>query len=108
MPQYMLQFAYKPETWAALTKNPVDRSDAIRGLAENLGGRFVSLNYTMGEYDGVVVVDAPDDVTALSVVLAAIGPGHVRSTKTARLYTPQEMMQAMKKAGGVKYTAPQG
>ena len=107
MPQYMLQFAYTAQTWASLTKNPVDRSDAIRGLAEKLGGRFVSLAYTMGEFDGIVTVDAPDDITAMSIIVAAIGPGHLRSTKTTRLYTPQEMLQVMKKAGGVKYSAPQ-
>jgi uncharacterized protein with GYD domain len=107
MPQYMLHFAYTSQTWAALTKNPVDRTEGIRTLAEKMGGRLGGLYYTMGDFDGVVMMEAPDDITAMGIVLAAIGPGHLRSTSTTRLYTPQEMIQAMKKAGGQKYAAPQ-
>ena len=106
MPQYMLQFAYTAQTWAALSKNPVDRSEAIRGLAEKLKARLVGLYYTMGEYDGVVLVEAPDDVTALALVIGAIAPGHLKATRTARLYTPAEAMEAMRKASGLGYQAP--
>ena len=106
MPQYMLQFAYTAQAWAALSKNPVDRSEAVRGLAEKLGARLVGLYYTMGEYDGVALVEAPDDVTALALVIGAIAPGHLKSTRTTRLYTTGEAMEAMRKAGGLGYQAP--
>ena len=106
MPQYMIQFAYTADAWSAMTKNPVDRSEAIRGLAQKLGGKFTGLYYTMGEWDGVVLFEAPDDATAIATSMAAIAPGHLRSTKTTRLYTPAEMMQSMKKAQGANYQAP--
>src|ERR1043166_8457804 len=72
MPQFMLQFSYTPAAWAALSKNPVDRSEAIAAMSRQLGGRFVSLHYTMGEHDGVAVIEAPDDTTANAIVVAAI------------------------------------
>lgn len=106
MPQYMLQFSYTGETWAALTQKPVDRTKAIQSLAETLGGNLVSFHYTMGEFDGQVIMDAPNDVTAMAIVIRAIGAGHLRSTKTTRLYTTQEATRAMKKAAGASYAAP--
>ena len=106
MPQYMLQYAYTHETWAALTANPVDRSEAVRALAQKFDGRMIDLFYTMGEYDGVVIVELPDDTTAMAFVLAATAPGHLRATKTTRLMPPEEAMQAMHKARGIGFTAP--
>jgi uncharacterized protein with GYD domain len=106
MPRYMLQFAYTPEAWAALTANPTDRTDAIRALAEKLGARLISLDYTLGEYDGLVILEAPDDTTAVALVLAAVAPGHLRATRTTRLISPSEAMESMRKAQGAGYQAP--
>jgi hypothetical protein len=86
MALYMTQFSYTPEAWAALLRNPVDRSEALGRLAEQL--------------------EAPDDATAAAIVLAAVSPGHVKSTKTTRLLTVEEAMEAMRKAGSVTYRAP--
>ncbi len=38
MPLYMTQFAYTSETWAALTQNPEDHSEAFGQLAQTMGG----------------------------------------------------------------------
>jgi len=108
MPLYMLQFAYTPEAWAALQKNPQNRAEAVSTLASQMGGRLVDLYYCFGEYDGMVLLEAPDDVTATAMVLAAVAPGHVKSTRTTRLMTIDETMQAMRKAGAVTYAPPQG
>lgn len=106
MPQYMLQYAYTPETWAALTANPMDRSEAVRALAQKFDGRLIDLYYTMGEYDGVVIIEMPDDASAMAFVLAATSPGHLRATRTTRLMLPDEAIQAMQKAKGIGFTAP--
>ncbi|HVT01759.1 MAG TPA: hypothetical protein VHL58_00110 [Thermoanaerobaculia bacterium] len=52
-----------------------------------------------------VIMEAPSDVIAMAIVIRAIGAGHLRSTKTTRLYTAQEATRAMKKAGGASYAA---
>src|SRR5512141_362255 len=103
MPQYMLQFAYTSEAWAALSQKPVDRTKLVASLATSLGGKLISFHYTMGEYDGHIIFEAPNDVVAMAIVMRAISPGHLRATKTTRLYTPQEAMRAMKKAGAGTY-----
>ncbi len=106
MPHYMLQFAYTAETWAALTANPHDRSEPVNALAQKFDSRLIDLYYTMGDYDGVVIVEAPDDTTAMAFVLAAVAPGHLRAFKTTKLIPPGEAVEAMRKAKGIGYQAP--
>jgi uncharacterized protein with GYD domain len=65
-----------------------------------MGGRLVSLYYSFGEPDGVVLSDVPDDVSAAALAMAAAAAGHVRSIRITRLLTAQEVVAAMKKAGG--------
>jgi uncharacterized protein with GYD domain len=108
MPLYMVQFGYTSDAWAALQKNPQNRAEGFSALANTLGGRLVDLYYCFGEYDGVLLLEAPDDVTATAVILAAIAPGHVRTTRTTRLMTVDETVEAMRKAGRATYAAPQG
>jgi uncharacterized protein with GYD domain len=106
MPLYMTQFAYTPEAWAALVDNPEDRSVPVRQLAESMGGRLVGWYLSLGEYDGLLIFEAPDDATAGAAVLAAVRPGHLRATKTTRLFTAEEGMEIMRRAGGTAFQAP--
>lgn len=106
MPLYMSQFAYTPEAWANLTRNPQDRTEAIGELARKLGGRLVSLYYSFGDHDGIVLSDVPDDTTAAALAISAAAAGHVRSIKTTRLFTAQEAVAAMKKAGSAQLKPP--
>jgi len=103
---YMIQFAYTPEAWTAFTKHPEDRTKAVQGLAQKLGCKFEALYYSFGEYDGCVIVEAPDDATVTAFVLAALGPGHLRATKTTVLMRPATVLEAMKKAGGIVHKGP--
>ena len=106
MAVYMIQGTYTTEAWATMTKNPQDRRTPIRELAQKLGGRLVDVYYCFGEYDVVVRIEAPDDSTASAVVLAALSPGHLKAIKTTKLFTVEETMETMRKAGSVTYPAP--
>ena len=108
MALYMTQFSLTAEGWAALVRNPEDRSVALKALAEKLGGRFLGLYYTFGEYDGLVMVEYPDNATNMASVLAAVAPGHVRATKTTVLLSVGEALDAMKKAGSMAFKGPKG
>src|SRR2546429_9678347 len=106
MPLYMSQFAYTPQAWAALTKKPENREEAFRALLEKLGGRLVGFYNSFGDYDGVIIYEAPDETTAAATVLAAISPGHVKAIKTTTLLRTEQTMEAMRKAGSQTYRAP--
>lgn len=108
MPLYMTQFSYTPEAWAALAKNPENRSVAVKALFEKVGGRLIGMYYSFGEHDGVIIGESPDNVGQAAAVLAAVVPGHVRAIKTTVLLSVSEAMQAMKKAGTIAYAGPKG
>ena len=106
MPLYMAQFAYTVEAWAAFTKNPENRTAALQDLAKKVGAKVEALYYSFGDYDGFVIIDAPDEATVTAMLLAAIAPGHLRATKTTVLIRPETMVEAMKKAGELSYPGP--
>jgi uncharacterized protein with GYD domain len=107
MPLYMTQFAYTPEAWKALVKKPENRATVFAEQAEKMGGRMVSLYYCMGEYDGLVIYEAPDEATAAATVLSAVSPGHLKTTKTTVLLSVEDTMKAMNKANTEAYPGPE-
>ncbi len=107
MPLYMTQFTYTPEAWAALVANPTDRSEGFNQLMQSIGGRMLGLYYTTGEWDGMVLFEAPDETAAMAALFAAIAPGHLKATKSTRLIEPSEAVEAMRRAQGLSYSAPQ-
>lgn len=106
MSLYMTQFAYTAEAWKALVKKPEDRAAVFAEHAEKLGGRMISLYYCMGEYDGVVLFEAPDEQTAASILFTVISPGHLKATRTTTLMTVDETMEAMRRANAESYPKP--
>jgi uncharacterized protein with GYD domain len=87
MPLYMTQFAYTPEAWATLTNNPEDRSVVVRELLETQGGRLIGWYLSFGEYDGLLIYEAPNDATAGALILAAARRGTSERPRLPR-YSP--------------------
>src|SRR5215211_9319081 len=106
MPIYMTQFAYTPEAWETLAENPEDRSAPLCELLETMGGRLVSWYLSFGEYDGLTIYEAPDNATAGAAALAAASRGHLRAVKTTPLFTSEESVELMRRAGGPSFRAP--
>ena len=106
MALYMTQFSYTAQAWKALVKKPEDRAAVFAEHARKLGGRMVSFYYCMGEFDGVVIYEAPDDTTAASIVFTVASPGHLKETRTTTLMTIEETMEAMESAKAEAYPAP--
>ena len=48
--------------------------------------------YTFGEYDVVIIVEAPNDETVMSLMLKVGSAGNVR-TKTLKAFTAEEGMK---------------
>jgi uncharacterized protein with GYD domain len=106
MPLYMSQVSYTSEAWATMTQNPEDRSEVFGRLTESMGGRLLSWYYTFGEYDVLVIYEAPDESTAAAIVLAAVSRGHLSKVKTTVVLSAQAGVEAMRKAGEATYRAP--
>jgi uncharacterized protein with GYD domain len=103
MALYLYQAAYTPESMAAQIKNPQDRIEAVRPALEAMGTKFLAAGYPFGEYDVLVVFEAPDDTTAASLAMAVAAGGAVKSAKTTRLLTGQEWVESLRKAQGSQY-----
>jgi hypothetical protein len=80
----------------------------VRELTESMGGRLIGWYLSLGEYDGVLIYEAPDDASAGAAVLAAARRGHLRTTKTTPLFTAEEGMEMMRRAGGVPLSGHRG
>jgi uncharacterized protein with GYD domain len=106
MALYMVQATYTTEALATMTKNPQDRTVPVKAIAEKLGGRLIGFYYCYGEYDVVGLSEFPDDNTATAFALAAMSPGHLKAFKTTKLFTTEETMEAMRKAGSVTLQPP--
>src|SRR5438034_9323734 len=102
---YMCQVAYTPEAWTSMTKNPQDRSKPVNELAQKLGSRVVGLYYYFGDYDGILLFEAPDAITANAVIVACMTPGHLKVTRTSRMFTSEETVEIMRTAGSVNFEA---
>jgi uncharacterized protein with GYD domain len=103
MPLYMYQGAYTAESVAAQIKEPQDRIEAVRPALEAMGGEIVTGGYPFGDYDVVLLFQAPDDTAAASMVLAVTAGGAFRSGKTTRLLSGQEWTESLRKAQGSQY-----
>jgi uncharacterized protein with GYD domain len=97
MALYMYQASYTAKSMAAQLKEPHDPVEAIRSALEDVGAKLMVAAFPFGEYDVLVVYEAPDDVTAASVAMAVAAEGEVKSAKTTRLLSGQEWLDSLRK-----------
>ncbi|NIB41551.1 GYD domain-containing protein [Pseudomaricurvus alkylphenolicus] len=106
MAHFLIQVTYTPEAWASMMHNPQSRRDAIQPVIENLGGSITGSWFALGEYDGVALLELPDNVSAAAFSLACSASGALKSFKTTPLITNEEAMDAMGKANASGYRPP--
>ena len=65
------------------------RLSAAKRLAKDCGLKFRDFHMTIGQYDGILTVEAPDDEAVARFALALGSAGNVRTT-TLKGFTEQE------------------
>ena len=103
MPHYLHQVAYSREGWEALLAHPQNRIEAVRPAVEKLGGKIEAAWFAFGEYDVIVIAELPDNVSAAAIPMAFAGGGACKAVQTTPLMSPEEALQAFKKAGECGY-----
>ncbi len=106
MALYMYQASYTSKSMAAQLTDPQDPVEAIRPVLEELGATMLVAGFPFGEYDVLLVYEAPDDMTAASVAMAVAAAGEVKSAKTTRLLSGQEWLESLRKRRIVKAGKP--
>ena len=74
----------------------VQRSKDATAAVEKMGGKLLSINWTIGPYDLVSVSQFPDDETATAFSLKLASAGNVRTT-TMRAFDADEMTRIIAK-----------
>jgi uncharacterized protein with GYD domain len=108
MPHYLGRFSYSADSIRAMVANPQDRAQAAREVAESLGGKLLGFWFAFGEFDGVFVVEAPDNTAAAALSMVVGGSGALSSLETTVLLGMDEAQEAMRKAADTSYRAPTG
>ncbi|MGZ8390219.1 MAG: GYD domain-containing protein [Rhodoplanes sp.] len=71
-------------------KDSPKRADAFRQSAKKHGATVKEIFWTLGQYDLVAILDAPDDVTVTALGLSLGTLGNLR-TQTLRAFSEAEM-----------------
>jgi uncharacterized protein with GYD domain len=78
-------------------KDTTRRADAVRSEAERIGGN-ITVYWTFGKYDGVGILEAPNDEAAMEFGLRVGSLGNVRTT-TLKAFTEEEVARVVDKLG---------
>lgn len=79
MPTYVMLASWTEQGMRAINDSP-KRVDAAKKSLEDMGGQFRSVYMTMGDYDLIMIYDAPDDAVAARFTLMLGKLGNVRTT----------------------------
>ncbi len=89
MATYISNLKFTEQGTKALAQT-TKRAAAFKSAAKKMGAKVVNAYWTLGEYDGVLVFEAPDDETATALMLHMSQAGNVK-TNTTRAFTASEM-----------------
>jgi uncharacterized protein with GYD domain len=71
-------------------KDSTKRADAVMAAAKKFGAKMTQIYWTLGHYDLVAIIEAPDDASATAFSLGIGTAGNVR-TQTLRAFSKEEM-----------------
>jgi uncharacterized protein with GYD domain len=78
-------------------KDTTRRVDEAKNQAEKLGGKL-TLYWTLGEYDTIGILEAPNDEAVMTFGLEVGSLGNVRTT-TLKAFTEEEIAEVLDKLG---------
>jgi uncharacterized protein with GYD domain len=108
MPLYEMRWMFKDAALKSMTDEPQDREAPARELVEGFGGRMLHYYFMLGEYDGLAIVEFPDDAAAAACGMRASASGAFARFETHPLLSAQEAQRAMQmvRDRAVAYRAP--
>ena len=71
-------------------KHTTGRSEVFKAQAEELGVKLKDYYWTLGGYDGVIILEAPDDESVARLIFLVCSLGSVRA-ETLRAFSQEEM-----------------
>lgn len=81
-----------------VVRNTVARAEAFRHTAAEMGVKVVDIFWTLGVYDLVIVVEAPDDESVATLFFAVGSLGNIRA-HTMRAFSEDDMTRIIPHIG---------
>lgn len=91
MPTYITLVKFTQQGIENIKESPA-RLDAAKAAIQASGGEYIGFYLTMGQYDAVLVSEAPNDETVAKIALATGSQGNVR-TETLKAFNEEEYRQ---------------
>ena len=96
MPKYLYHGSYTDKGLKGLMKDGGSkRMEVTRKAIESLGGKMEAYYFALGGTDFFIILEAPDNVKAITGSMVANASGTVKVNITA-LVSPEEVDQAVK------------
>ena len=77
-------------------KDTAKRAEAFKKIADKAGAKVKEVYWTMGQYDGVLIFEAPEEATATALGLSLGSLGNVQ-TQTLRAFSVEEIGRILAK-----------
>ena len=94
MSHYILLINWTDQGISKIKESP-ERFGSFKASVEKAGGKLIGGYYTFGEYDVVIILEAPNDEAVMSLMLKVGSAGNVR-TKTLKAVAAEEGMKTIK------------
>jgi uncharacterized protein with GYD domain len=102
MPLFLASIKFSAASTKAVVEKPHDRRPAARAALEAAGCTLKDYYFALGPTDVIVIYEAPDAITAASVSMTLGASGAASSVETMQLFTMEEAITAMTKAGQIQ------
>ena len=89
MPTYVATVKFTPQGVAAI-KDTGKRANAFKSAAKKLGVKVTDVYWTLGPFDGLLIMEADDEQTVTTAMLQLAAQGNVQ-TQTARAFNLGEI-----------------
>ena len=95
MATFITTIKFTEQGFQGLHESP-KRAAAFKAAAKKMGVKVTDIYWTLGDHDGVLIFEAPDDETATILLLHLGASGDVH-TSTVRAFTAAEMDKILTK-----------
>jgi uncharacterized protein with GYD domain len=89
MAHYIILWNFTDEGLKGVRES-TNRSESFKSMAEKAGCKLIGTYYTMGLYDGVSLIEAPDDATVMKTLLSFESQMGSSRTITLKAFTAEE------------------
>ena len=87
---FMLSFSWPASPCIRSVKDTTKRANALKDMAKSFVVTMKGIHWTLGQYDTVAIIDAPDEM-ALTAFGLAFGKAGNHRTQTLRAFSQAEM-----------------